>query len=188
MQTIYTIGHSTHPIGEFLEMLDSFGIRRVADIRTVPGSRHNPQYGQKALDEALTKHGIGYIHLKALGGLRKGTTDSVNLGWRNLSFRHYADYMQTDAFAAGIDEIIRLADEMPTAIMCAEAVPWRCHRSLVSDALAVRGVKVLHIMGRGKAHEHTMTPFACVDGTHITYPAAAETDEGESPDSGVPSG
>ncbi len=123
-----------------------------------------------------------------MGGLRKGTRDSVNLGWRNLSFRNYADYMETDAFAAGIEELVRLADEMPTAILCAEAVPWRCHRSLVSDALAVRGVKVLHIMGVGKAHEHAMTPFADVDGTHITYPPAAETDEGESPDSGVASG
>ena len=170
MLTLYTIGHSTHPIDAFLAMLDSFGIQRLVDIRTVPGSRRNPQYGRQALAETLDEHGIEYLHMKSLGGLRKPTVDSINLGWRTLSFRNYADYMQTPDFEKGLHELMHLAGEKPTAIMCAEAVPWRCHRSLVSDALTVRGVQVLHIMGVGKANPHALTVFAHAEGTNITYP------------------
>jgi len=170
MLTIYTIGHSTHPIEEFIELLETYGLTQLVDIRTVPGSRHNPQYGQAALETSLTDHGIKYVYMKQLGGLRKKTDSSVNLGWHNLSFRNYADYMQADEFAAGIDELIALAKKAPTAIMCAEAVPWRCHRSLVGDALLVRGVEVRDIMSAKSAPEHTLTSFASVHGTDITYP------------------
>jgi uncharacterized protein (DUF488 family) len=171
MLTIYTIGHSTRPLDEFIALLKDWQVAQLVDIRTVPGSRHNPQFGQQELQTALEAHGIHYQYLKSLGGLRPKIKDSVNLGWHNLSFRNYADYMQTDEFEAGVDELIALAQEAPTAIMCAEAVPWRCHRSLVGDALLVRSCIVRDIMSATKAPEHTLTPFAKVaDGT-ITYPA-----------------
>lgn len=173
MLTIYTIGHSTLSMEDFLRMLNSFGVRLLVDIRTVPGSRFNPQYGQAALKQSLKDAGLAYVHLTSLGGLRQGTAHSVNMGWKNKSFRGYADYMQTPAFAAGIEELMRLAGEQPTAIMCAEAVPWRCHRSLVGDALSVRGVNVMHIMGAGKATPHQLTSFACVEGHTLAYPGEA---------------
>lgn len=172
--TIYTIGHSTRPIEEFISLLEAYGIKQLVDIRTVPGSRHNPQYGQKALESSLAADGIAYVYMKELGGLRKTVHDSVNMGWRNASFRGYADYMQTPAFAAGIKTLITLAKRAPTAIMCAEAVPWRCHRSLVGDALLARGVEVLDIMSMTSAKEHALTPFADVHGTGITYPPKRE--------------
>lgn len=167
---IYTIGHSTHPLDAFVRMLQTNGIRRLVDIRSIPRSRYNPQYEQSALILSLPAQGIEYVYLKALGGLRPAQKDSVNLGWRNASFRNYADYMQTPVFEDGLDALIRLADEKPTAIMCAEALPWRCHRSLVADALLARGIQVLNIMSLSDTRPHTMTPFAQVSGTHITYP------------------
>ncbi|HEX5418988.1 MAG TPA: DUF488 domain-containing protein [Gammaproteobacteria bacterium] len=167
---IYTIGHSTHPIEEFLAMLRHFGIEVLADIRTVPQSRHNPQFGQESLRQSLQGAGLEYVHMKNLGGLRSTTKDSLNTGWRNKSFRGFADYMQTAEFGQGLDELIETAARKTTVIMCAEAVPWRCHRSLVGDALLVRGVEVIDIMGEEKSRPHTLTPFAKVEGTAITYP------------------
>lgn len=171
MTTVYTIGHSTHPIEEFIEMLQANGVKQLVDIRTIPGSRHNPQFGQKALEESMPKAGIDYVYRKDLGGLRPKVKDSVNRGWRNASFRNYADYMQTEEFAAAVEELIGLAKKKTTAIMCAEAVPWRCHRSLVGDALLVRDVEVLDIMSKTKTTPHKLTPFAKTRGTKITYPS-----------------
>lgn len=170
MTCVYTIGHSTHPIEAFVGLLQSYGVEQLVDIRTVPGSRHNPQYGQAALHASLDAAGIGYSYTKDLGGLRHGKKDSVNTGWRNASFRAYADYMQTAEFARAVGDLVALAKKAPTAIMCAEAVPWRCHRSLVGDALLARGVEVHDIMSATSAPAHTMTSFARVDGTDITYP------------------
>jgi len=169
--TIYTIGHSTRSIDEFVTLLRTFGIRLLADIRTVPRSRHNPQFGRERLPGELADAGVRYVHLPALGGLRHSPASDLNAGWRNTSFRSYADYMQTDDFAAGVDELLAIAAETCTAIMCAEAVPWRCHRSLVGDALLVRGVEVRDIMSATSAPEHRLTKFASVNGTTITYPA-----------------
>ncbi len=140
------------------------------DVRTIPKSRHNPQFNSDALETSLRAAHIRYVHLKELGGLRHARKDSINLGWRNASFRGYADYMQTPDFDAALDQAIDLAKVRPTALMCAEAVPWRCHRSLVGDALIVRGVRVLEIISAAEPKEHTLTPFARVRGTHVTYP------------------
>ena len=171
MLTIYTIGHSTRSIEEFVGLLQDFKVTQLVDIRTVPGSRHNPQYGQQALEASLHEHGIGYMYMKNLGGLRRSSGSSINHAWRNKSFRNYADYMQTEEFRLAVDELIVCAKKSPTAIMCAEAVPWRCHRSLVGDALLVRKVRVRDIMAPGKDTAHTLTSFALVHGDHITYPA-----------------
>lgn len=168
--TIYTIGHSTRQLEEFIALLKQYDITQLVDIRSIPRSRHNPQYEQTALGKTLPEHGIRYIYLKSLGGLRHVTKDSENLGWHNLSFRNYADYMQTPEFQAGIDELIEIAKKAPSAIMCAEAVPWRCHRSLVGDALTVRGVDVEDIISEKSMKKHEITPFAVVDGEKITYP------------------
>lgn len=170
--TIYTVGHSTRPRDEFFRMLQAFEIELLADIRTVPRSRKNPQYEQESLARFLVEHGIAYLHLRALGGLRHPKKDSTNTGWRNASFRGYADYMQTPEFANAIDELISLARNKRIAIMCAEAVPWRCHRSLVGDAILVRGIEVKDIMSEKRADPHRMTPWARVDGLQVTYPAA----------------
>lgn len=167
---IYTIGHSTHPIETFIAMLDSFAVRTLVDVRTIPRSRHNPQFEQEALERELKAAGIEYRHMKELGGLRKTHAGSVNTGWRNASFRGYADYMQTGEFAAAVEELTRIASRSPTAIMCAEAVPWRCHRSLVADALTIRGIAVIDILGESKSRPHVLTSFARVSGTAITYP------------------
>ena len=167
---VYTVGHSTHPIDEFITLITAHGVQTIVDIRTIPKSRHNPQFGQNELSASLEDSGLGYARLEALGGLRHTTKESVNGAWRNSSFRGYADYMQTPEFAAGIDELRAIAGERTVAIMCAEAVPWRCHRSLVGDALLVRGDEVLDIMSPTSAKPHTLTSFAQVDGTTITYP------------------
>lgn len=174
MITIHTIGHSTHPIDEFIGMLKAHGVKQLIDIRTIPRSRHNPQFEQAALEKSLPDADISYIYMKDLGGLRSKTKDSQNMGWRNASFRNYADYMQTSEFSAAVDELIKLAEKAPTAIMCAEAVPWRCHRSLVGDALLVRGIKVLDIMSLTSVKPHEMTSFAVVDGRQILYPPEQE--------------
>lgn len=172
--TLYTIGHSTHPMEEFVSMLRAQGIDCVVDVRTVPGSRHNPQFGREQLGESLQGIGIGYSWMKSLGGLRHTTKASPNLGWRNSSFRGYADYMQTAEFSVAVDELIALASAHVVAIMCAEAVPWRCHRSLIGDALLVRGVSVVDIMSVTSVKPHTLTPFASVDGHRVWYPAAPD--------------
>lgn len=166
-----TIGHSTLPIDTFLSILRENGVRVLADIRTVPRSRHNPQFEQENLKPALEAAGIEYHWFRGLGGLRHTRKDSINIGWRNASFRGYADYMQTPEFAAGVAALIEMAQGEQTAIMCAEAVPWRCHRSLIADALLVRGCAVAHIMGASEAQPHSLTSFARVRGERIIYPS-----------------
>lgn len=151
-------------------MLEAHGIRQLVDVRTIPKSRRNPQFGQDQLPVSLEQHGIRYIHLPGLGGLRHALKDSINTGWKNASFRGYADYMQTPAFAGNLHKLIELASTAPPAIMCAEAVPWRCHRSLIADALTARGITVEHILTATSRKLHTYTPFARVDATSVTYP------------------
>jgi uncharacterized protein (DUF488 family) len=172
---IFTIGHSTRSLDEFTAMLKEQGVGMVVDVRTVPRSRHNPQYNGDALPQALREHGIGYEHMPCLGGLRHAKKDSVNTGWENASFRGFADYMQTTDFVESLQQLIDRARTIPTAIMCAEAVPWRCHRSLIGDALLVRGIAVKDLIGKGNAREHLLTPWARVEGERITYPAAEQT-------------
>jgi len=168
---IFTIGHSTLPIEKFLETLEAHGIKQLVDVRTIPKSRRNPQFGQDQLAAVLEQHGIRYSHLPGLGGLRHVRKDSINTGWKNASFRGYADYMQTPAFADSLAKLIELAATAPTVIMCAEAVPWRCHRSLIADALAARGIEVEHIFTASSRKPHTYTPFARIEGESVTYPA-----------------
>ena len=170
MTVVLTIGHSTRSIEDFTELLRAHRVQLIVDIRTIPRSRRNPQFNEDTLAASLRKSGIIYVRLKELGGLRRPRKDSQNIGWRNLSFRGFADYMQTPDFEAGINELIRLARDRTVAIMCAEALPWRCHRSLVADALLVRGIQVEHIMTLKKRTEHSMTKWARVDGKQITYP------------------
>lgn len=169
---VCTIGHSNRSIGTFVDLLRANEIVRVLDVRTVPRSRHNPQFNRETLAESLGALAIGYAHLPGLGGLRHARADSCNTGWNNLSFRGYADYMQSPEFAENVEEVAQLATGERCALMCAEAVPWRCHRSLIGDALLVRGVGVEDIIGAGKRKPHTLTAFAEVDGLQITYPAA----------------
>ena len=168
---VLTIGHSTRALDEFIGLLQAHAVTRVVDVRTVPCSRHNPQFNQDSLPDSLTNAGLGYVHLPELGGLRHAKRDSINVGWRNVSFRGYADYMQTPQFERGLHELIQLAKEERIAIMCAEAVPWRCHRSLIADALLVRGIRTEDIMSLTHRSVHTLTPFAKVRGTTVTYPA-----------------
>lgn len=170
MQTIYTIGHSTLEIDEFIELLKKHSITQLVDIRTIPKSRHNPQFGQDELEKSLKEQGIEYVYLRKLGGLRAAAKNSVNEAWRNKSFRNYADYMQTKEFEQGLNSLIKLAETKTTAIMCAEAVPWRCHRSLVSDALLLYKIPVCEIISQDNEREHELTSFAVVDGTKISYP------------------
>jgi uncharacterized protein (DUF488 family) len=167
---VMTIGHSTHTLEEFIHLLQAHGASCVADVRTVPGSRHNPQFNKDSLPGSLKKAGLGYVHLPGLGGLRHAKRDSPNMGWQNASFRGYADYMQTPEFAKSIEELVRLANQEQIVLMCAEAVPWRCHRSLIADALLVRGIRTEDIMSATRRQVHTLTPFAKVQGTVITYP------------------
>lgn len=174
---VFTIGHSTHAIEEFIAILQAHEVKRLVDIRTVPRSRHNPQFNRDTLPASLHEAGIDYCYLVALGGLRPTHKSSINGGWRNDSFRGYADYMQTPAFAAGIAKLIALAQESQIAIMCAEAVPWRCHRSLIGDALLVRGVAVEDIMGATHRTPHKLTKFAVVEGLQITYPPYEEEEK-----------
>jgi uncharacterized protein (DUF488 family) len=172
---IFTIGHSTRPIAEFLEMLQAHGIRRLADVRTVPRSRHNAQFNREDLAHALHNRRLHYRHMPALGGLRHPRRDSENTAWRNASFRGYADYMQTQEFAQALDLLIELGRAEPTAAMCAEAVPWRCHRSLIADALLVRGVEVLEVVSATRSTPLTLHPWAHVEGTIVTYPGEQQT-------------
>jgi uncharacterized protein (DUF488 family) len=175
MSSILTIGHSTRAIEEFVAMLKAHGIEMLIDIRTVPRSRRHPQFNKESLPETLARERIGYEHMAGLGGLRKPRKGSVNRGWRNDSFRGYADYMQTPEFERSVDELVSAARNKRVAVMCAEAVPWRCHRSLLADALSVRGLRVAHIMSQTTANEHRLTPWALVEGTRITYPPDTPT-------------
>jgi uncharacterized protein (DUF488 family) len=167
---VLTVGHSTRPIGDFIVLLQAHGVQRVVDVRTVPKSRRNPQFGQDLLPGALAAAGIGYTHMPALGGLRRPRGDSPNAGWRNASFRGYADHMQTPQFSEALEAVIALGKEQRVALMCAEAVPWRCHRSLIADALLVRGIPSEDIASATRLTPHKLTAFARVQGTQITYP------------------
>ncbi len=169
-EVVLTVGHSTRTLEEFVHLLQAHGVTCVVDVRTVPRSRHNPQFNKASLPKALKKTGVGYLHMPELGGLRHAKPDSLNTGWRNASFRGYADYMQTPEFEKAIDELIELAKQKRIAIMCAEAVPWRCHRSLIGDALTVRGIRTEDIMSLTRSQVHALTPFAKVRGTTVTYP------------------
>jgi uncharacterized protein (DUF488 family) len=173
MLTVFTIGHSTRTWEDFLQLLRAHGIERVVDVRSIPKSRHNPQFNRETLSKKLRGARIGYVHLRRLGGLRHARRDSPNMGWRNASFRGFADYMQTPEFEEGLERLIQLAKQKKTAIMCAEAVPWRCHRSLIADALTVRGIRAAHIVSGKRVQVHALTPFARVRGDCITYPEAA---------------
>jgi uncharacterized protein (DUF488 family) len=170
---VLTIGHSTRTIDSFIDLLKMNGVTMVIDIRTVPRSRHNPQFNKDVLPGELVKTGIGYLHIPGLGGLRRPVPDSLNVGWRNASFRGFADYMQTAEFQEAIKTLINLARIEQIALMCAEVVPWRCHRSLIADALLVRGLLVEHILGIGERRQHVLTQWAEVHGTVITYPSSA---------------
>jgi uncharacterized protein (DUF488 family) len=168
--TVFTIGHSTRSYGEFLEILRAHGIKRVVDVRSIPRSRHNPQFNREVLSKTLRSARIGYVHLSKLGGLRRARRDSPNMGWRNTSFRGFADYMQTAEFEAGLQRLIRLARQKRSAVMCAEAVPWRCHRSLIGDALMARGICVKDITSKSRAQTHRLTSFGRLRNEHVTYP------------------
>jgi uncharacterized protein (DUF488 family) len=170
---VMTIGHSTRTLEEFSGMLQAHGATCLVDVRTVPRSQHNPQFNKASLPRSLKKIGLRYVHMPGLGGLRHAKRDSPNAGWRNASFRGYADYMQTPEFVKSLEEVIRLAKQDRVVLMCAEAVPWRCHRSLIADALLVRGVRAEDIMSATRRQVHILTPFAKVRGTAITYPAEA---------------
>lgn len=167
---VLTIGHSTRPLDCLIAVLRANGVGRLIDIRTIPRSRHNPQFNRQELAASLPSAGIAYEHRPGLGGLRHPRKDSPNGGWRNAGFRGFADYMQTPAFAEEIEALIDETRRESVAIMCAEAVPWRCHRSLVADALIVRGIEVEHIMSESHRVPHRLTPFARVDGKRVTYP------------------
>lgn len=171
LPVVLTVGHSTRTLAEFIRLLQAHEVSRVVDVRTVPRSRHNPQFNKASLPLALKQAGLGYIHLPGLGGLRHAKRDSLNVGWRNASFRGFADYMQTSEFKLSLEELIQLAKQERIALMCAEAVPWRCHRSLIADALLVRGIRTEDIMSPIRRTVHTLTPFAKVRGTSIAYPA-----------------
>ena len=170
---IYTVGHSTRPVDAFIALLSAHGVTALADVRTVPRSRHNPQFNGEALATSLALAGIGYRAFPGLGGFRRASPQSPNAGWRNASFRGYADYMQTPAFRENLDQLTTLAADQTVAVMCAEAVPWRCHRSLIADALSVRGIRAEEIVSETRTQSHKLTPFANVDGMTITYPPGA---------------
>jgi uncharacterized protein (DUF488 family) len=169
--TVLTIGHSTRTLEEFVAILKAHDVARLIDVRTIPKSRRVPHFNAESLAHELPAQGIEYLHMKSLGGLRHPAKDSVNAGWRNASFRGYADYMATDEFRQGIERLLELAHEKHSAIMCAEAVPWRCHRSLIGDALLVRGIQVEDILSAKVIRPHVLTPFAKVRGVDLTYPA-----------------
>jgi uncharacterized protein (DUF488 family) len=169
---VLTIGHSTRPIDEFVKLLAAHSVTQLVDVRTVPGSRHNPQFNADSLPASLGSAGIGYVHAPGLGGFRPTSADSPNDAWRNLSFRGYADYMQSPDFADNLVSLIELARRDRVVLMCAEAVPWRCHRSLIADALLVHGIASCEIVSTKRLQAHRLTPFARVRGSAITYPVA----------------
>jgi len=181
-EVIFSIGHSTRPLAQFVALLRAYSIHTLVDIRSIPRSRRNPQYDQVALQQAIQADGLVYKHLAALGGHRRTREDSPNAGWRNPAFRGYADYMQTEAFEQGLCELLevnRVAG--PIAMMCSEAVPWRCHRSMVADALVARGTSVLHILGPSRARAHRLNPIARIEGAVLSYPEASSPRDSASP-------
>ena len=167
---VMTIGHSTRPAKEFIHLLKAHHVKRLVDVRTVPRSRHNPQFNRSHLSPALHSARIHYRYMPGLGGFRRARRDSVNTGWHNTSFRGFADYMQTPEFRDNLDDLIELAKTERVAIMCAEAVPWRCHRSLIADALLARGIEVREITSTVGSRPHTLTPWGRLNGTQVTYP------------------
>jgi uncharacterized protein (DUF488 family) len=175
MARIWTIGHSTRPIEEFVALLEKNGIKLVADVRLLPGSKRYPQFNKGALADSLGEHGILYEHFPELGGRRRAKADSRNLAWRNAAFRGYADHMETEEFRCGIDRLLKVSDVTgPAAIMCAEAVWWRCHRALISDFLKARGIEVTHIIGARKSEPHPFTSAARIVDGQLTYRQDAE--------------
>lgn len=184
---IYTLGHSTLSLDAFLELLRHYHIECLVDVRAIPRSLHNPQFNKETLSPFLRIRRIKYFHLQDLGGLRRhAKAEQANAGWRNASFRGFADYMQTPAFGTAVDRLVQLAQARSTAIMCAEAVPWRCHRSLIGDALLLRGFQVMDIFSLSSAKPHALTPMARVEGLRISYPAPAAEGEGTPPLTTVP--
>jgi uncharacterized protein (DUF488 family) len=175
---VLTVGHSTRPLAEFIALLEAHSVTQLIDVRTVPRSRHNPQFNGDTFPAALEAAGIRYAHVAGLGGFRRAEPESPNLGWRNASFRGYADYMQTAEFAQNLASLMKLAKQERVTLMCAEAVPWRCHRSLIADALVVHGLRVEEIINRTRCQNHALTPFAKVNGTTITYPDSGVTESG----------
>jgi hypothetical protein len=169
---VFTLGHSTRTIQDFIRLLKAHDVQRVIDVRAIPRSRHNPQFNRDQLSPALHRARIHYRYMPELGGLRRARRDSTNTGWRNASFRGYADHMQTSTFREGLDRCIELAKQERVVLMCAEAVPWRCHRSLIADALLVRGIEAREITSGIRTRPHSLTPWALVNGTQVTYPAA----------------
>jgi uncharacterized protein (DUF488 family) len=174
INTLLTIGHSTRPIDEFIQLLKDHGVKEIVDVRSIPKSRHCPQFNSEPFEESLWKAGIGYTHIEKLGGLRHSRKDSVNLGWRNASFRGFADYMATPEFSEGLDELTRIGRMQRVAIMCAEAVPWRCHRSLIADGMSEKGWEVRDILSSNAPAEHRLTPFLRVVDGQLTYPGLQE--------------
>lgn len=172
---VFTVGHSTRALEEFIDLLKAHSVASLIDVRTVPRTRHNPQFNRDTFPEALARVGIRYTHVPGLGGFRHTHPGSPNTGWRNASFRGFADYMQTPEFAKSLAGVIEQATRERVALMCAEAVPWRCHRSLIADALTARGLRVAHVLGRGAAREHVLTPWARVDGGRLSYAAPGDT-------------
>jgi uncharacterized protein (DUF488 family) len=173
---VFTVGHSTQTLAEFIALLAAHLVTRLIDVRTVPRSRHNPQFNSDTFPTALEIDGIHYVHAAGLGGFRRAGPESLNWGWRNASFRGYADYMQTAEFAQNLASLIKLAKEEQVALMCAEAVPWRCHRSLIADALLIHGLRVEEIISQSRCQVHTLTPFAKANGAVITYPSSDATE------------
>lgn len=174
-----TVGHSTRAIDEFVGLLRQHGVKRLVDIRTIPRSRRNPQFNSEALAKSLRLEGIDYAHIKELGGLRHPRRDSINTGWRNASFRGYSDYMQTEELQEAVERLLQLCAGKRCAVMCAESVPWRCHRSLLADALTARGIAVEHILGGSRRQVHSITPFARVKDARVTYPEGAASRRGK---------
>lgn len=170
---VLTVGHSTRSLDELLALLSANGVEILVDVRTAPRSRRHPQFDREALPPPLRAAGIAYEHVRALGGLRRSRPDSVNTAWQNAGFRGYADHMQTDEFEAGFARLLEIAHHAGTAVMCAEAVPWRCHRSLLADALVARGVMVEHILSATQREPHRLTAWARVDAGRVTYPGLA---------------
>lgn len=172
--SLFTIGHSTRLIEEFLDLLDFHQIKTLVDVRSIPQSKHNPQFNRDAVSAALAAADISYTHRKELGGLRRPAGDSINKGWKNTSFRGFADYMQTNDFWKAIDDLLHLSEDHVTALMCAELLPWRCHRLLISDGLFVRGISIEHIINKKSVYRHKLTSFAVADGVKVFYPAPDE--------------
>ncbi len=182
---VFTIGHSTHTLSNFLHLLQAHGVARLVDVRTIPRSRHNPQFNKETLPAVLRSAGLSYQHVAGLGGLRHARPDSLNKAWNNLSFRGFADYMQTSEFKEHLQVLIDLTRQERVALMCAEALPWRCHRSMIADALVARGLEVEHIMSATHCQKHTLRPFALVKGTRVTYPAESVTEASQSSETRV---